>query len=284
MTWNHGESLANDPSITELLERLPDRLYKFSGLSGDRLDWMKRLIVGCELYFATPSSFNDPLDCRVTARFEAPAEVVQKHWLNVGLTQFPNADPMIREARVRELVAESETAEGQARHAQQLIDILALNGTVCFAKDPTNVLLWSYYAQSHTGIAIEFRFDLDHYYAFATALEAQRVLPFPVEVAYAETFPSINYYTSTTHERLRGLLGTKAHAWKHEGEWRIVLANRSGYLSVPPGFIKAVILGMRISPEHEATVRRWVTDRRPAVELRRVRHRPNSFQLEIVPA
>ena len=50
---------------------LPATTYKFSGLSGQRLEWIRALIVASKLYFARPSSFNDPLDCRVPPSFEA---------------------------------------------------------------------------------------------------------------------------------------------------------------------------------------------------------------------
>jgi hypothetical protein len=80
------------------------------------------------------------------------------------------------------------------------------------------------------------------------------------------------------------LLGTKAAAWSHEGEWRIVLPNRTGNLKIPPELIAGVVLGTRISEDNERTIREWIAGRSPRIELLRVVHRPNSFQLELAPA
>jgi hypothetical protein len=48
--------------------------------------------------------------------------------------------------------------------------------------------------------------------------------------------------------------------------------------------IDGVILGMRISPSDETAVRDWASRRSPPLELLRVIHKPNSFELKVVPA
>jgi hypothetical protein len=80
------------------------------------------------------------------------------------------------------------------------------------------------------------------------------------------------------------VFGTKAEAWAHEQEWRLVLPKHWGNLKVPPEMIDGVVMGMRIQPAVEATVRSWVANRNPKVELLRVVHKPQSFELEVVPA
>ena len=69
-----------------VLQRLPSRLYKFSGLDRDRLDWMRSLVVDSALYFASPSSFNDPLDCRVPPQFDADHSAKESYWRHSALT------------------------------------------------------------------------------------------------------------------------------------------------------------------------------------------------------
>ncbi len=84
---------------------------------------------------------------------------------------------------------------------------------------------------------------------------------------------------------MKVVLGTKSAAWKHEGEWRIVLPGRCDcYLKVPPQIITGVILGMRIGAKEEEAIRGWLAKRSPRVELLRVGHKPNSFRLELAPA
>lgn len=283
MAWDHSD-IHDDPSLDDLIRRIPPSLFKYSGLSGDRLEWMRRLIVDSELYFASPSSFNDPLDCRIPTRFEGSRLVVEQHWRGVARQFFAAAPRRDRKTRIRELVRDSATAQGQAKLTEQLFEILARNGTACFATDPTSMLMWSYYAEGHSGIAVRFGMDLDRIAALGRALVAQGTHLFPVEVQYSEDFPNCNYYTSTTHDRLKMLLGTKSIAWKHEGEWRFVLPNRAGHFKIPSPIITGVVLGMRIDARHEAMLRDWIAKRSPKVEFLRVSHRPNSFRLELVPA
>ena len=48
--------------------------------------------------------------------------------------------------------------------------------------------------------------------------------------------------------------------------------------------ITGVILGMRIGATEEETIRGWLAERSPRVELLRVVHKPNSFRLELAAA
>jgi hypothetical protein len=145
--------------------------------------------------------------------------------------------------------------------------------------------MWSYYADGHKGAAVRFGMDLDRILALGTAFNEQGTDLFPVEVAYEEEFPNCNYYNADKHGRIQVVLGTKSSAWKHEGEWRIVLPGRRDcYLKIPPQIITGVILGMRIGAKEEEAIRGWLAKRSPRVELLRVAHKPNSFRLELAPA
>jgi hypothetical protein len=247
-------------------------------------EWVRRLVVESELYFAKPSTFNDPLDCRIPARFEGSKLTVEQHWRGVAREHFASWPRRTRRARIQELIRNSATPEGRAKLTEQLFSTLAENGTACFATDPTSMLMWSYYAEGHSGVAIRFGMDFSRIAALGEALEAQGTQLFPVEVQYSNDFPNCNYYTSTTHERLKVLLGTKSAEWGHEEEWRLVLPNRSGYFKIPCTIITGVVLGMRVDARHEATIREWIANRSPRVELLRVAHMPDSFRLELVAA
>ena len=105
----------------------------------------------------------------------------------------------------------------------------------------------------------------------------------PVRVGYQDDFPKISYYT-TRAALVTAVLGTKARAWTHEKEWRLVLVGRTGSIKVPDAMIDGVILGLRIDLGDEEQVRGWVDGRQPKIELLRVVHRPGSFALDLEPA
>jgi hypothetical protein len=123
---------------------------------------------------------------------------------------------------------------------------------------------------------------------FNTDLNYYRRLPrycLPVPVKYQKQFPRLNYYKDhKTSELIFTVLGTKSIEWAHEEEWRLVAVGYSGPMRLPPEMIDGVILGMRVEPKAEATIREWISARTPKIELLRVVNRPNSFQLELVSA
>jgi hypothetical protein len=262
----------NDPTVLEALRRMPAQLYKYSGILGDRLEWMRRLVVESQLYFAPPSAFNDPLDCRIPPTFDGSAQEIEDFWRPRVEQWFPLENPRTREERIRQT-----TAAGQERQAEEVLKSLGRNGIACFAKDPANMLLWSYYAEGHSGIAVRFNMAREHLAGIGRQL-------IPVEVQYSRNFPIISYYKSTTNQLLRTLFGTKSLAWQHEEEWRLVLVGAIGCVFLPPAMIDAVVLGMRTDRSTEATIRGWLKDRVRTVELLRVVHRPRSFVLEVVTA
>lgn len=269
--------VVNDPTVLELLTRMPALLYRYSGTSATRLEWMQKLIVESALYFAPPSAFNDPLDCRIPPTFDGSSLAIEHFWR----TRFKQTDPQgnLRDHKkqIHQMVMDSKTEAGQRRLAEYVFKSLDQNGIACFAKDPANMLLWSYYAEGHRGIAVRFNMTREH-------LAAIGRLFMPIEVEYTNNFPIVNYYKATTHQLLRTILGTKSRAWKHEEEWRVVLPGKVGSVYLPPQMIDAVVLGMRTDPKTVALVREWLKGRIPTVKLLRVVHRPWSFILDIVPA
>jgi hypothetical protein len=73
-----------DQQLDDVLRRLPQHLYRFGELSGERREWMRRLIVESDLYFARPSCFNDPLDGAIPVRFKASMLAATSHWRKVA--------------------------------------------------------------------------------------------------------------------------------------------------------------------------------------------------------
>src|SRR5262249_7455328 len=141
------------------------------------------------------------------------------------------------------------------------------------------MLMWSYYAEGHSGVAI--RFKITREYLMQMRSESELM---PVEVQSRKVFPQIDFYKARTNELVWGVLGSKSEDWSHEAEWRLVTVDRTGNIPIPSEMIDAVILGMKIRPEDEEAIRTMVAKRKTPTEVLRIRNKPNSFQLEIVAA
>jgi Protein of unknown function (DUF2971) len=269
-----SDMASTDPRILEIALKRPTKLYKFTGLDGPRMKWTRNLIVDSALFFARPRAFNDPLDCRIPPLFEADAGVIEHFfrdkWARRG--QAPRS-----QEEIDGLVAKTRTKEGREQLTRAYYDQLDTYGIACFASRPDNFLMWSYYAASHTGVAV--RFD--------TGDEILKLIPPPyflLKVDYATDFPKVSAYEPDRLGSVQKTLSTKAKVWQHEEEWRLIAVGRSGIIQMPKTMIDGVVLGLRTSPEEEGEVRRWVAEAGREIELMRVQHRANSFALEVVPA
>ena len=256
---------------------LPATTYKFSGLSGQRLEWIRALIVDSKLYFARPSSFNDPLDCRVPPSFEATQLKSEVLWRKrqKELDRTRELTKSERKAEIQAWVTQSRTERGRAHLAEAVFKSLDTMGIACFSVDPRSMLLWSYYAEGHAGVAVRFNGSV------LTEITHPVV---SLRVGYRDDFPNISYYTATRADLITTVLGTKSRAWAHEQEWRLAAVGRTGSIQIPAAMVDGVVMGMRIDPRHEEAVRGWVDGRTPRIELLRVVHKPGSFALDVVPA
>ena len=170
---------------------LPATTYKFSGLSGRRREWIRALIVDSKLYFAPPSSFNDPLDCRVPPSFQASKLTIETFWRKrhkeLGLHQSLSRSQ--RKKEIQAWVTLTRTPEGRTSLAENFFESIDDSGVACFSESPRNMLLWSYYAEGHAGVAIRFNTGVS-----VLAQISHHVIP--VRVGYQDDFPKISYYTT----------------------------------------------------------------------------------------
>jgi hypothetical protein len=267
-----------DTIVTRTLEKTPSQLYKYCGVRNGRIDWIKRYLLSSELYFAPMTCFNDPLDCRIPMSFDASPEIAEEYWKKIAPLAAPHESPEERDKHVAELIQKTKTNAGREQLTEIQFRNFAKHGILSLTKHPDSMLMWSYYADSHSGIVLRFNMGPANLVALASTIECVMV-----EVVYQSDFPIINFYGDDT-EKIYALIGTKALDWAHEHEWRIVLVNRTGHVRIPSEMIDGIIFGLRTNPDDETLIRSWVHERKEATELLRVKYKSRSFELEIVSA
>lgn len=267
-----------DTIITKTLKDTPPKLYRYCGVRSGRIDWIKRYLLNSELYFSSMTSLNDPLDCRIPVSFDASPEIAEEYWRKIAPLATPYESPEERERHIAELIQNTKTEAGRQQLSEVQFRNFEKHGILSLTKHPDSMLMWSYYADSHAGIVLRFNMTPANLVALTSTLECVMV-----EVSYQSDFPIINFYGDDI-EKIYTLVGTKAIAWAHEHEWRIVLVNMTGHIHIPGEMIDGVIFGLRTDPEDETLIRSWVQERKEPTELLRVRHKLGSFELEIVPA
>jgi hypothetical protein len=181
-------------------------LYKFKPISP--LEHVLDVVANERLYCAPYESLNDPFEGQFQARLVRPTRFVAGSRVGEPLRRFTE----------KRSIAELPFGVKEMK-------VCSLSGA------PSEVRLWSLYADGHKGLAFEFDFsgieNLVHAVKYASALpefgDTLLTLPNPVEV-----------------------LTYKTDHWEYENEYRVIGSNQ--HFSVE-GRLKRIILGWRAPDE-----------------------------------
>lgn len=253
--------------------RPPRHLYKYRSLASDQ-DILRAqdLIVNNRIYFAAPSSFNDPFEGQVTISFGAPLhqkfDFLTNYALDHGLQSSQANKWALR-------VLENNIAEPEAHIHDYLREAFRNRAGICTLSEINDdILMWAHYSDSHKGICIEFTPTTSvHLKWFENA----------VPVTYQKEFPLVQYYESSERPSEKDALtamATKSVHWCYEKEWRLLRA-KPGCHELPGGVISAVITGCAISMEHTRLVHEWVALSRSKIDFYSARITPGEYTLQI---
>jgi hypothetical protein len=139
----------------------------------------------------------------------------------------------------------------------------------CLCEPRDNQLMWAHYAAGHTGFCTG--------YVSPLGIDNPRLIH---KVEYVNTPPEISPWglIDDPGKIHTDLTQTKPLDWSYEKEWRIIFGNMPGLTSDLLPY-KEVILGSRISPEHEGQIREAIEGR--DVTLYRAIVKPDASNYEI---
>jgi hypothetical protein len=254
-------------------------LYHWQRFDPDRL--VPFLRTG-KLYCSSPKQFNDPWDCELA--FDIPSledpEVRRRHadWAVDLTTRRAPMSAMDTERMRLTLINDP------ARAAELLTEISAATSAdianrfrvYCLGSDPTNLLMWSHYAEDHSGIALEFSLRNG---IMCAALECQ----------YHEELPLFPIDGGGDEQHLTVLLA-KSHVWKYEQEFRLVTQERAaantqdtlftdgGLLQLPQGALTAIVVGCK---GDVAAVQRLVDEHAAGLPVKRAVRLAHRYKVAI---
>ncbi|MDP1939312.1 MAG: DUF2971 domain-containing protein [Gallionella sp.] len=156
------------------------------------------------IYFANPTSFNDPFEMSAVA-----AAPTKEAFLRL-IEGVGDASVLTKSAKSKIYARVSEQLA--LTGAKPLSDEwMQLVGVLCLTTKPLDVLMWAHYASNHTGVCIGFDG------AFEPFNSAD-------EVFYSDERPQIpTLEPSRDGQKLvRAVLLTKSMHWRYESEWRCV--------------------------------------------------------------
>lgn len=260
------------------LQDLPTHFYKYRSLRGDELNRTLDIIENNRLFWSSPLDFNDPFDCVPVYSMEGSAlkkeyalrKIYREHI--PGLTKV-ELRPLVEAAKRLSL------SEFKSRMAEGQREWLAETAVCCLSTVPDNILMWTHYADAHSGICLRFR-PLSQ----ESELVTERLMHFEyaLPVQYTDKRPIINVLKRSPEESLNYALLTKADFWGYENEWRMIGYRQGpGYRDFPPACLDGVIFGARVSAGTRKIVLERLAKRDVSVEMLNAEFDGDHFKLNL---
>ena len=278
--------------------KVPNRLFKYRPFDSRTLD----MLVSDELFFADPSTFNDPLDSqpsleidlevaelekilgefverRVTAEMSAAASAIKyrgpKTKAHIARHSRRQAEKLLADISYHATNPEYQIDDPHAVLLGADIEVELLRqyhrGIVSLAERANCPLMWSHYGDQHHGVCIGYSVPRD------TVADVQKVKYRGSRLVKASQVAAMLAGDDAVRDRIdAAVLLLKAGSWRYEQEWRLI--GKWG-LQDSPLELKEVVFGMRCKPSVKYAVVKALEDRSARVKFYEVRDKTGTFQL-----
>lgn len=251
------------PLLKEIISsgRLPSVLYKHTKISEFLYDALRK----SELWFSSPLSFNDPFDCQVDDDTQWTPEIIKEYIKSANENTGGNVNPdeiVFKEKQNPGSFAKLFTAGYR--------NVLANTGVACFVANPSNLLLWSHYSDSHKGVCLKYDITED-YELFALTKKMD----------YLHEYPKFDFVKERNKEYIGKAIFTKSNVWKYEDEIRTIQPMYGSY-PINKRCLKEIIFGCKTEPNKIQEIRELIKDAEyTGILFKQVMLKSKSFDIEI---
>jgi Protein of unknown function (DUF2971) len=262
-----------DRHFEDRQELLGSTLYRYRDLSDDvKVQQVCDSITNSSIYWPSPKTFNDPFDSRPAFVFEgsnADHRRRAKESANLLHAGKPRAD---RRRAVRKALDVPKddvlVAMRQAREQE-----LERFGVVCLTTVKDDILMWSHYAGSHSGVCLGYKPSAD-------AMD----FAYAYRVMYQKSRPQFNLMHSMVEQNIFEALVTKSDSWSYEKEWRMLnhrIENRTR--PYPPAALVEIVFGYDISDTNRDAIVTAVSKSKSSPKFFSTRPSETHFSLNLEP-
>ena len=270
---NSGENL--EPT------RRPEFFYKYRSMRGDcEKERLLEIINSSRIYYAPPSSFNDPFDCRVP-----PVESFEPSFIRYLIAaQNGNGDGAGVEVHDKFIAqrfrTETETQElnGDLSQEEQqdfkgILKKIQYNidnsGVIAFSEMYDCSLMWSHYADNHKGVCLKFSLQKWH------VMQAQL---YPLIYSVGRIPLKLDQKSFYDGQLFKAAILTKDEAWGYEQEWRAI-SRVFGNVDFPSEALIGIIFGCATSE----TDKEWLKiSAREGTFFQQAKLKEREFGLDII--
>lgn len=257
------------------LPHVPEHFYKYRALAtANDFQNLEKLLLGNELYFSSPASFNDPFDCKPAFDFTVTRKELLADYERLTERYGTRLSRKDRREDQRQLLKDPSRNPKSAAFQRTFQDthdeFMAKVGVYCVSEVNDDILMWAHYADSNKGICLEF-----------DGLGNLMALAQPVK--YQQRRPVIRQFRA--EERLLAAdltLLTKAEHWKYEKEWRLIRHLKGfGVEPIRPENLTGIIIGAQTPDSVTADLLRLLGKRLQPLPLYKVKVSRTDFKLLI---
>jgi len=240
--------------MDEALKDMPEILYKYRDFKND---FHQRLLFNQELYFTSASKFNDPFDASLPYKYKedqlTEANIFLKYY-----SVLKREHPKWGESEIHEAAYQAQRKGLMKDDIQQERfneninkDINNTFGIVSLSETPNDILMWSHYANSHTGfcVGLDSKFISQN---FNPVISLHQII-------CQNEIPRIDLFEDPIIYFIK-ILCTKSKCWEYEKEFRLVyrdFVNKS--LDITEWAIKEVYLGAKMPHlEKQALIKKLI--------------------------
>lgn len=258
-------------------------LYKFRPYRSDQhREWVRETIVDSKIYFSRRSELNDPFDLAPVFRIEKDRRKLladaERVWARNGIS-----GPDLERNRTKLASADLQTIE-QEGAARALARIEENYWVFSLAGNREHPMLWSHYAEGHTGVCLHFCADEGSLFGAAQAMHyrpKRPVLPIPLSML-------------PESEVARRVTLTKGDFWRYEEEYRFVrypdvdlsdlgLRFEGQHAYFPPRLLAGITVGARMAAAATESIRDLALRHNPPLSVWIARERASyRFDFELL--
>ena len=250
-----------------------DVLYKYKPWN----DYTKKILTDGELYFPSIGKLNDPFEGSIPYIFDQ-SELTTENIFRWMYKMAKHTHPTWKEQEIYDYVCE-EQKKGrlfdekhiEKQNIETREDVEKLFGILSLTTKSNNFLMWSHYANSHTGICIGFNVHK----VFDAVKGTLR------DVIY-QTYLPVKHLDDDTAQFITNLLFTKSKDWEYEDEYRLIKMNASNsIIKIPLESIVSITLGCKIPIEAKNEIIYIVKKQIPSCKIYEASLSKTKFELDI---
>lgn len=174
--------------------------------------------------------------------------------------------------------ASSSSMERVNDALRDLYNKVRSSGIYSLSKEPTNELMWAYYASGHCGYAIIFDTEI----LSRSFREVKYDNMYEIDVVYSINLPQFDI-TKISRQKIEDTLqcfvGNKSQAWKHETEHRLVFDKGGRKLKIDYRAVKGFVFGSRMPEDDIDFIMKTFSGR--DLDYSKIELKDNSYELSL---